>query len=511
MDNELTGGINNSPVPNQDPNLEPNLANSSERVFDITPDLNISPITNEGSSSPQTPPQKAPVTYPQKDAPKAPPRPSQVIIVNGVPRAIPPLNDAPSQTYTKTPVIETTLTSLPNISTRNSVAAETSYSAAIKKTTPTPNNPVQQTELQKTIDRISPENSILPGKVGEPLPPIIDNPNVKRLRTYESDVAEVMSQKQASIATMAMAERRAKTGTESISNAPEEKSSSNVGKKILITLISIILLGGGAMGAYYLYTQSPLAPIQTDTTPTATYKSIINSDTQSSITTNGLGSTKIIDLINKEMDKPQNPNSIREIVFVEKGDTAVTRTPLNDMLKVMGINIPDILDRSLSQTWMFGVYTGNAGEKSVFVVTTTEFFQNTFAGMLQWERIMADDLKKYLYTDSVHGVANTSIIIATTTPSTPASTSPRSSTTASTTTNPQASTTPNDSVQPYFTIRGRFVDKIIGNRDVREFVTDNGQILFLYSFIDNKRLVITNSVNALDAIISRLEKEAFVR
>jgi len=110
---------------------------------------------------------------------------------------------------------------------------------------------------------------------------------------------------------------------------------------------------------------------------------------------------------------------------------------------------------------MLGIYTDNSGNKDVFVLTTINYFQNAFAGMLQWESVMPDDLEQYL---PINGI-----------------------------------------------IKGAFVDRIIQNRDVREFVTSDGKILFLYSFIDNTKLVITGSESTLMEILSRLEQKDFVR
>jgi len=82
----------------------------------------------------------------------------------------------------------------------------------------------------------------------------------------------------------------------------------------------------------------------------------------------------------------------------------------------MDTGTPDIVLRALSDDWMLGVYADPNGTKTVFVVATVDYFQNAFAGMLQWESVMADDLKQYLYQ-------NTPADIAATTPETFASSS----------------------------------------------------------------------------------------
>jgi hypothetical protein len=186
------------------------------------------------------------------------------------------------------------------------------------------------------------------------------------------------------------------------------------------------------------------------------------------------------------MEKTLAEGSIVELVPTKTVDGQTMRVGGPEMIDIMDIEIPDILLRSLGQPTMVGIYTPPRDTKSVFAVVTTEFFQNTFAGMLQWESVMADDLKFLLFPDSVRGVANT-------------------------TSQASTSTSTSESVKPLLTIRGKFVDRIIKNRDVREFISDDGRVLFLYSFVDNNKLVITDKEATLAEILTRLEKAASIR
>ena len=131
---------------------------------------------------------------------------------------------------------------------------------------------------------------------------------------------------------------------------------------------------------------------------------------------------------------------------------------------------------------MLGVYADGNGTKTAFVIATVDYFQNAFAGILQWESTMADDLKQYLYANTPADIA-----LGTSTASTSASMN-----------------------RPVI-LRGSFIDRIVGNKDVREFVTSDGNVLFLYSFMNNTELAITGSEAALSAILNRLEQQAFVR
>jgi len=288
------------------------------------------------------------------------------------------------------------------------------------------------------------------------------------LRTYESDVADVLAKKNISTTTIAMAEKRRQTGESSIGTSVKKASglpgnnddSSSLTKKILIGLAGIILVTIGVVGAFYLYNMSPLAvqPV-TPTPPTPT--SMIPTDSRVGLSVDNMLPASIVNTVKTEIGKEQSNNTIEEIVFTQTKGTQKYRVSLTDMLSLFNITPPDALTRSLSDTWMLGIYTNNSGVKDVFVVTTVSYFQNAFAGMLQWESVMPDDLRQYLPASGI--------------------------------------------------VKGSFVDRIVQNKDVREFVTSDGKILFLYSFIDNTKLVIAGSESTLIEILNRLEQKDFMR
>lgn len=77
----------------------------------------------------------------------------------------------------------------------------------------------------------------------------------KAVRTLEGDIREAVEERNASTASMVIAER-----TKTAAASEHSQPASNAGKKLFIVLASIILVVLGAGGGYYLYLQSPLAP-----------------------------------------------------------------------------------------------------------------------------------------------------------------------------------------------------------------------------------------------------------
>lgn len=193
--------------------------------------------------------------------------------------------------------------------------------------------------------------------------------------------------------------------------------------------------------------------------------SFFQTDSKVRLAIDSKNENQIIGMLNTEIAKPDQENKIKEIVLTKTTDNIVSKVSANEILEIIKIPVPELITRSLAPDWMLGVYTGIGDQKHVFVVTTNTFFQNTFAGIIQWEKTMPEDLKNYTLN-------------------------------------------PSNNEQ---TVKGQYKDRIIKNKDVREYVTENGHINYLYSFVSNDKLVITDSEEALDEIIIRLEKKAFVR
>ncbi len=507
MDEDTIQPQKNPPVDASDRGSEPDDSLASGQVFDITADLNISPIIDN---------EEQPVTNPSD------PLPVQV-----------PKTESPFP-------VEPKITPIP--------------------TQPSPSNLPQ-------INPIPPAPTKAPAISAQSSAPL-DSPDIKPIRTYESDVADLMSHKHTSTASIAIAESKKETGEEK----PASHEPSHAVKDLLLVLFSLLLIAGGAFAAYYLYLQSALAPsaptIGNANAGQQVLSALITSDFTTVLTIDGLSTNAIISKVQAVMTEPQPAGSIREIVPVVSQNGNEARVSASNMLKIMNIPAPNILVRSLNDAWMLGVYAGANGQKSVFVVAKNDFFQNSFAGMLQWENLMPDDLKQYLYPSSLTDIANTpptagnvqvvnplgnldSILsttsgattssrtaaaIASTTRLTQASTTiATSSTTAkkpstkktppasvvSTTTSTSSTTNivtsnasanaPTNASALSFTLRGQFVNKIIANKDVREFTTTDGRLLFLYSFVDSATLVVASNESALSEILTRLEKQAYVR
>lgn len=502
-----------------------------DREFEITSDLNIAPVNNPDQVLPTKPDiiseQEKPHTGLQDEIGK-------MNIEAAIYRATKKSN--PIQRATPVADIEGVHnlneikkpidTVQPPIQSPTNIASTSGYKQSSMASQPLKSS---QTPISISADGRLQNDKAEP--VEKPTHPLAQKP----IRTYESDVAEFMAHRNTSMSTMVMAEKekskeRVEYGEGSMENGGKEIKSHSALKLTLIFL-SLIFIGVGLVGAYYFYSHSPLAP-QTSVIPTdqESVASLVPSDNIAVILVDGLNRNQIISKVRDEIAGSQPADTIKEIVLAKTRQTSsgqqMVRTSGQEMLATMDVGAPDIISRTITNDWMLGVYAGQSGQKYAFVIATTNYFQNAFAGMLAWEYVMADDLRQFLEPNSVMGIANivpekvtedqilqdVDVVLPKTSTTTTGTTT--DDIVASTTIANTTATTTNivqELIAPYFTLSGRFYDAIVDNKDVREFRTDDNKVLFLYSFIDNQKIVVTSSGRVLSEIISRLEKQALVR
>lgn len=298
----------------------------------------------------------------------------------------------------------------------------------------------------------------------------------KPIRTYESDIAEAIANKKTSILNIAIEEKRKEDGTQSSTISNKPKPSSGSWKKFLMLILSIILIAGGIGGGYYLYLQSPLALPTQVTIVDKTIPSIIKADKQRvvemGITRSSDFPTKIKDTL---FESGGDVGKINEYILNSTVGSTTNRIDGAQFFQMLDTSAPESLNRSLLKKWMLGTFNEEYG-KVPFIILSTDFFQNTFAGMLKWESNMPDEMAIIFNYENRARQENAT-----------------------------------NTLSSFFTIKGKFQDRTVLNRDVREFITDSGELLILYSFVDKDTLVITTNEDILKRIIQKIEKQSYLR
>ncbi len=495
-------------------------SSASPQVFDFSSDFSISPVKDEPEAQPSKEPFKMPAmkplgtTQPKKDPinklenfvePTAKPQQYREAIDDTDPKKWPFAfghikPDQPKMGADKAPMPQSvTATKIaPASPPVKTIRAEESVAG---RSIETGSKPV--TDLQRDVSAILPNikdaqaRAQLAHAPAQPAaqpdkPTLSQTGDIKSLRTYENDVAEALSHRKSSRASIAIAENKKLTGEDRLGNreegAPEPepqapaadrglstvdvraseppKLPSHLGKALFYIIASLIIAGGGAWGAYYLYSRSALSVVEKPAQPTlaALSKSIVPADSQTKIAIDGKNAKDLYQSIKSELDAAQSPNTLKDVALTSNASGATKRASADEAATALGIAVPDMIQRTLASDWMLGTYADVGGTKHPFIVAKTNLFQNAFAGMLEWEKTMPKDFKPY---------ANGAL--------------------------------PTDN-------SGRFIDEIVKNKDVRAYVAGPEQnTLFLYSFINNSLIVLSDNEIALAEIVTRLENQAYVR
>lgn len=315
---------------------------------------------------------------------------------------------------------------------------------------------------------------------------------IKSLRTYQSDIAEALGKNNVTVASIAIAENARKANNEApifkdpaqksvvpltdkqtaepirpikkapevISNAPEPTQSRTKG--ILLTFLSLILVAGGIFGGLYFYSKSPFANISgSQVFPNGTYRGLLASNVQKKVVLGTLIEKRLEEVLAYERTQVKlEPDQIQELYFIKGIDDDSFLISAEEFLSLSTTRSPETIRRSLLDKFMFGFHR-NSTSIEPYLVLKTEFFQNTFTGMLKWEPEIQEDTKLWLSDKDV--AAET------------------------------------------------FVDKVLKNKDIRILTDTTGTSLILYGFLDKETLVITTNEETFLEILDRFEKQTYVR
>lgn len=288
-----------------------------------------------------------------------------------------------------------------------------------------------------------------------------NNPNspnsLKQIRTFQGDVAQALSSQEESLVSIQQkeAERR------KLSGIPLEEKDEDHKNFVFLLIGSLFFLIVGSVGGWYafqVYKERTAPPVLV-----VPESRLIAPNREVVMDVSNL-SRESLALKFRESISKTGLGELTHVVFREGAlETSSLLTP-SSLMKLLESRAPGSLVRAFDKVFMAG-----AIEQSPFLIIKLSSFENAFAGMLTWEENMADDLTP------IFGNAE------------------------------EVKATPVPSV---------FKDVILRNKDVRVLSfaasTTEGireETVLLYSFFDNKMLIITDSLEALQTLIDRLTRE----
>lgn len=275
------------------------------------------------------------------------------------------------------------------------------------------------------------------------------------LRTYSSDMADAVRNNEMSVIKIAMAEQK-RHEMEKVYEEEKKISTS----KILLIIGGLVLIISSIIGLYFLFQKKNTDNIaQQIIGATVT---LISYDDQSYIdTTNISASINLINAIKLEMSKSEKQGAVKSFFFTRNTNGIISLIPLKDLLSLINVTASSSLINSFSDKYMVGTYTPAAENKShLFLMFEIKDYNQSYAGMLAWERTLLNDMFPFFKIDVSGDSSNL--------------------------------------------LNTPWKDTIINNKDVRVLYDKNSNALLYYIFIDKSNFLITDNEDTIKEIISRL-------
>jgi hypothetical protein len=278
-----------------------------------------------------------------------------------------------------------------------------------------------------------------------------NDPSIKSVRTFKSDAEEAIRYGNVSATKISLAEQNRKMAREQA--APAEKSgeaSSTLGKTAVALTILVILAAAGGYYFVYMKGSAPAAALpqelRVDTILPYAKASVLQLD----------GETNAIDTFAAAIGStPIDAGTIHAFIAVPQGTT--TFASIEDVFGKA--EAPSTLKRSLSSRYMLGAHASDT--KLPFIIVKNTYFQNAFAGMLEWEKSLRKNLLSIIRIS-----------------------------------NPAENISLSNS--------GTFEDSVISNVDARVLRNGAGEVILAYAFSDKNTLVIATRADSLKFILDKL-------
>lgn len=219
--------------------------------------------------------------------------------------------------------------------------------------------------------------------------------------------------------------------------------------------------------------------------------------------------------------------TITEIVLVRKVDDELQRIPTSTFNNLLELRLPTLFKRSLSNDYLFGVYTLGDDNKP-FIIYKLLDFENAFDSIFDYEREIAEDLKDIFnkfpefnelqriregrqeFFDEMDGLLDATSTATTTGEILDDATV---STTTATTTVPEIDF--NEKIlelEDLLNVYRNFIDLVVQNTDTRAVVGENNNVMIYYSFINQDNwLLIADDVEVLREVKRRIREKTLVR
>ena len=219
-------------------------------------------------------------------------------------------------------------------------------------------------------------------------------------------------------------------------------------KKILLIIIIILFLSSGVLiGGFFIFNKKNHSKIQTSFFP----KPIIAADKTIEVKLNNV----------KNIFQTFIPvNNFFYFPITEEINGNKKNVNIKDFFNYFNVNLsPELLD-SLKNNFMLAIL--HTSQKWPILIFRVKSYERSFSAMLKWEKKMGDDLKNIF---KIENIEKSKVL---------------------------------------------FIDKEIKNHDTRALFDQNGKIILIYSFVNQKYLIITTNKDAIIKVFKRISSAQYL-
>lgn len=278
---------------------------------------------------------------------------------------------------------------------------------------------------------------------------------LKQIRTYQGDVADALKKQHESLVSIQQVERSRKESARSAKALTEKPRDRKEFAYLLLGSFLFVILS--VIGVWYTYnefvrkTTPPLVSIPLNR--------FIYADSEIILNIPNISREALIQTLSETI-RNMPSGELKHVVLKKIVGDDEQLLSSSEFFSKLESRAPGSLIRAFDPLFMFGAF----GE-STFLIIKLVSFENTFAGMLAWEKDVNRDIGPLFATAEL------------------------------------SRNVPTESI---------FTDLRDNNRDIRVLTLDD-QSIILYSFFDNNTLIITDNTITLRAIIERLTQEKLSR
>lgn len=293
---------------------------------------------------------------------------------------------------------------------------------------------------------------------------------ITSVRTFRGDISRVLKQKQTTVVSAAAAESKRSAQKKDARAIEGEAPTARSLRPYLLVLASGLLIAGGflAFALYYFFAPTPITRVAVSEIPAHVFVEkkeeilVRENDTRTTLM-NALGNAR--ERTQLGLGQLQQFYVIEPTTSAEEGVPQYEVVSTEAFIKRLGWGVSNSFVRSLNEGFTFGfhVFDGN----QPFFVFSSNFFESSLAGMLEWEPTLHTNLVP-LFGDALRE----EFLIGTSTRSRPANLP--------------------------------FEDEIISNKEVRVLYDFEGREVVVYGFPNTRTLILTTNRHTFTELVTRM-------